>query len=476
MLKKLIVVACVLTHAQLMAQTEISAFTATGTGAVTTFVTDYQALGINPANLGWDAQFEGKRFTIGALDFGFSIHSEALSDPKFRNLFSADAATQSLEEKRDVLNTLVNNGFYMSLDVNWLGFGVTTQTLGGFAFSVRDRLQTNIEFTKTGGELLMLGYNAPYFDQKFDENDNPTNNPDEIAYGVASNPQTLAQLFEGTQLLFNWYREFNLGYGKRLINNDILSLYGGVGVKYLQGLGVMDISADGEEFTAFSAFNPEFNDVPLGSSFSNLGFSNFSNQTVGDGFGVDIGVNAVIAKKLKVGMALNGLGRINWEGDAQRAVNETLDTTYFGGLLTANILEEMVVLLSDSGLFQWEKVEEGAKTIATPAVWRLGASFHPGKKFQIGGDLTLPVNGDVPGSLSGAIYGFGASVKPLPWFRFSAGYLKGENISSQYPVGITFIKGLGIWESGIASRDIVSLFVDNGSTISLVTGFLRFRF
>lgn len=457
------------------AQNEITAFTATGTGAATTFVTDYQALGINPANLGWSSQFEGKRVTFGFFDFGLALDSKALNNPLVRESFSFKSKENTIAEKIEIVKAVAESGIYFSADVNWIGVGVTTEKLGGFAFSVRDRLQSNFELNQQGGEMLLLGYNSPYFDQKFDENDNATIDPNNTAYGVASNPKTLAELFDGTNINFNWYREFNLGYGKRVINTDILSLYAGVGVKYLQGIGVLDIKADGNDFNAFSSFDSKFGIDYNKFYLDYFGLSNESHAPIGKGAGVDFGVNAVIAEKLKIGAALNGLGQINWSGKTIKAENKVLDTTYFGGLTSPNLFEQLSVLVSDSGLFKWEQEPEGSRTIATPAVLRLGTSYNPSKIFQVGADVSLPVNGDVPGSLSGGVYGVGMSVKPLPWFRFSAGYVTGENIQNKYPVGITFIKGLGVWESGIASRDIVSLFIDNGTTISVVTGFLRFR-
>ena len=45
-----------------------------------------------------------------------------------------------------------------------------------------------------------------------------------------------------------------------------------------------------------------------------------------------------------------------------------------------------------------------------------------------------------------------------------------------YALGLTFIAGGGCWEGGIASRDAITFFVQNGPTLSLSTGFMRFRF
>ena len=78
-MKNVILILLVLSSFNLFSQIEYSSFTATGRGGATTFVTDYQALGINPANLGWHLEFEEKKFAMGFNEFTYSIHSGALS-------------------------------------------------------------------------------------------------------------------------------------------------------------------------------------------------------------------------------------------------------------------------------------------------------------------------------------------------------------------------------------------------------------
>ena len=64
-----------------LSQGEGSVFTSTGRGVSTTFATDYQALGINPANLGWDKEFKGKTIAFGFLETGFSFDSKIINNP-----------------------------------------------------------------------------------------------------------------------------------------------------------------------------------------------------------------------------------------------------------------------------------------------------------------------------------------------------------------------------------------------------------
>ena len=65
------------------AQSEYSSFTATGRGGATTFVTDYQAVGINPAGVAMPNIY-GKKFAMGYSEFTFSMHSSALTKDELR--------------------------------------------------------------------------------------------------------------------------------------------------------------------------------------------------------------------------------------------------------------------------------------------------------------------------------------------------------------------------------------------------------
>ncbi|MDB5236789.1 MAG: hypothetical protein JWR44_3782, partial [Hymenobacter sp.] len=66
------------------AQNELSNFSATGRGGViNTFATDYQAIGINPANLGRSTNFR-VAFTIGEV--GAGIGSQSLSKTTFKHI------------------------------------------------------------------------------------------------------------------------------------------------------------------------------------------------------------------------------------------------------------------------------------------------------------------------------------------------------------------------------------------------------
>ena len=90
-------------------QAEMSVFGATGRGGVaTTFVTDYQSLGINPANLGLVDKYDTK-FSLGLAELGASVYSEALTRTEINNsILSRNPESLSTAEKQEAARELVD--------------------------------------------------------------------------------------------------------------------------------------------------------------------------------------------------------------------------------------------------------------------------------------------------------------------------------------------------------------------------------
>ncbi|MEM9052209.1 MAG: hypothetical protein AAGC47_09180, partial [Bacteroidota bacterium] len=78
MKSKLLLFSFFLSSSIAFSQMENASFTETGRGASFAFVTDYQALGINPANLGFGNRYD-KQYTLGLGQFGVSLYSEAFT-------------------------------------------------------------------------------------------------------------------------------------------------------------------------------------------------------------------------------------------------------------------------------------------------------------------------------------------------------------------------------------------------------------
>ena len=476
----------------LFAQYEYSSFTQSGRGASTTFATDYHALGINPANLGWASQFNEKKMTLGFSEFAFSVYSQALTKQELRDEFKAltkgEESSLTWEQKRQAAQDFANSGFAINADVGSFGFSFQTEKFGGIAFRINDRFQWYSRLGDQASELLFMGFSAPYFDSLTIVNGSDTsiiaNHPNVsgdtlnmVINGFSKAPQYLSQLLDGTAMSGIWAREYNLSYGRKVFGKDsIIEFFAGGGIKYMQGLALINVSAADGELEAFSAMAPFF-DLDYGDAAnlnpSKVSQSGFFPNSVGQGWGVDLGANVLLFNRLKIGLAVTNIGSITWSGNVYRAKDTLLYDSKSPGLNSYNMATQFSNISGEDGVFEWQGEED--RVVALPTTIRFGSSFRFGEKLEVGADIIIPGN-EVPGNLDKAIIGIGGDITPLPWVRFSAGVVTGGNYDFQLPLGITFRSSSGSWEGGIASRDAITFFTQNGPTLSAAFGFTRFRF
>jgi len=496
-MRRIIVIIICVCSFNAQSQYELSSFSTTGRGGATTFVTDYQALGINPANLGWTNKFEGKTVALGFNEAAYSFHSEALSKQdlreEFRNIIRNRTATDfTREEKLSAAKSFANEGLAFNADYGSFGFAVTTDKLGGIGFRINDRFQWYSRIGPQASELLFLGKTAPYFDSLtivqevagLADTSVIANDPSAYDYdtldilnGFNPFPGLISDLLDGSRLSMHWYREYNLSYGRKLFQKDSLfALYGGIGIKYLQGLGVMDINANDGDFEAFSAITPFF-DIDYGNA------ANFNPSTVqqtgvfpnavGQGWGFDLGLNVVLFNKLKIGASYVNGGSITYTGNVYSIKDTLVLSTTTAGLDNYNVFNSIKEFTGEDGLLQWDG--ESERKVKLPSMIRFGASMEFGKVAQLGIDILVPGN-DAPGNLEKVMIGFGGDIRVLRWLTFQAGFVSGGNYSFQVPLGILIGPKSGAFEMGIASRDALTFITQNGSTVSLAFGFTRFRF
>ncbi len=479
-------------------QTEFSSFTATGRGGATSFVTDYQAVGINPANLGWTWKFEDKRVAFGMFDNTFSIHSTALQKQELRDEFygaargiinpaKKDTNTFTYDEKVLAAKDFSDAGFAINADVGLLGFAFTNDKIGGFGFRINTHNQWYSKLGKNASEILFLGRTAPYFDSLTIVNGIDTsviaNDPSafdmdtlNILNGFTSLPKLFSELLDGSTISFSSYVDYNLSYGRKLLEKDsTFALYAGIGLKYIQGLGYMEIESKDGELFAFSSMSPVFN-IDYGSAAaqnpSTIEQEGLLPKMVGRGFGFDIGLNAVLFNKLKVAASFTNAGSVTWTGNVYTVKDTLLLDLTNPGMESYNFFSEIDDFVGKDGLLEWQGLSE--RKVKLPAMARLGASIELGKIAEVGFDAIFPAN-DAPGSFQKPILGLGGDIRPLPWVQLSAGIMTGGNYDFMLPVGLTLIAPSGTYEFGIASRDAVTFFAKNGPTLSWSVGFLRFR-
>lgn len=440
------------------AQNELSNFTATGRGGVaTTFATDYQAIGINPANLG---RVGGARvaFTIG--EFGVGLGSRSLTRDQLRKFVYNTNDALSAADKQELARAFTStNALNLSGDVTTLALAVQIPALGGVAISNRVRTVGHVELNKNAAELLFLGQNAPIY-----------------ASASATNIPLVSEALDGTQLQFSALNEFNIAWGRRLVDLPLFQLSAGAGYRYIQGIGVLDVRVQPGNLQAYSSLSPVF-DINYGNLTTNPNF-NFQARTnglqpVGTGHGVDLGVAVEAGKALRLGLAVTDIGSMTWEGNLLTANDQKLKKLKSEGVGTYNFFKEAAEIFASGtdSLFQYQTGQE--RRAKLPTKLRAGAGLRISEFFEAGLDVTLPLN-EVAGNLTAPFVGAGVDYKPLSWLRLSSGLTGGAGYGLSVPLGLTVVTSA--YEGGISTRDVTGLLAAKNPYIAVAAGFLRFRF
>jgi hypothetical protein len=158
-------IACSIFWHHAFAQLEMSAFTATGRGgAATTFATDYQAIGVNPANIGLKRSFRDPMLTFGFIEFNSSFFSEGLTRGELADaIFNPTAGSFTYAQKVTAKNKFANTANSINIDFMIMGASIQLPKIGGFAFNIRDRIQFYSKLNPLSANLLFLGHNSDYF-------------------------------------------------------------------------------------------------------------------------------------------------------------------------------------------------------------------------------------------------------------------------------------------------------------------------
>lgn len=499
-LKYLLSTLSLLSFTFMYSQTQYSAYTAVGKGVATTFLTDYQSLGINSSALGWGTGYENKKVTLGTSEFGFGISSPALDEEKLRNattglfntVFDRENSEFDLDKQRAAAGEYAEAGIAIDADYNWFGASYQDEKFGGIAATIRESYNWNSQINQETSDIIFRGRLSSYFDSLTVVNmDGDTSviansgdlSPETMASvinGISSNPKRLSELTEGSSINMSWNREFNFGYGRKVVGDSSFALYAGVGGRYIQSVAMFNFESDEDGVRMYSAVSP-FYEIDYGSvDLSNPSSFPTNEGTLptiaGSGYGLDASLSVMLLKKIRLAVAVNNIGSVTYDRNVYTLENSDalIDTLNISGLQDYDVTEAMGQLLRDGSIFNL--VGEEQHTITNPATFRLGGSMELGKKINVGFDFVAPFNRNSPGSIQNPIVSVGGDVKVTDWLHLSAGYYGGGVYAHNVPLGVNFVLGGGAYEFGIASRDALSFFLENSNSISGGFGFARVRF
>jgi hypothetical protein len=464
------------------AQTEASDYSRIGfTGYLTSVASDYQCVGINPANLGFVPQSTLWRlaspvdygvvrskhaWSFTALEGGISLHSDALNRAGLSNLLTqTSSGTFNEAEKIRAASDFAGKGVRFSVDVIIAGASYQSDSWGGIALTLRERISGTFRFNKAAAQLAFQGRNFEYFDSVA-----VNVNGDTIGY--STNPQSFSEIFDDTRLAMLWFREIGGSYGIRIVNfeREETSIYFGIGLKYLMGYAMIDALTDNGKLKAYSALAPFFG-ISYGKATSPSLIPGTDYQHIGNGWSTDLGVTVNLGR-MTVGMSVVDIGQIIWNGNVFQAKDTILNGVTSTGFSSYNIFEEAPKITGDGYYFTWDGLN--SKTTTLPSRLRIGGSFEWSQRWRFGLDVIYPLNTEA-GSLGEPIVSAGADWQPEVWMKVGVGLGGGGNMGVFVPIGVTFSLFNGLWEMGITSRDVLTYFVTDRPILSGVIGLARFR-
>ena len=444
------------------AQVDMGLPGSTGMGGVANGVAkDWECIGINPANLGWKNNY---RFSISTLIFGISAQSSALDYSQLKNAILHPTDTFSAADKKMYADLFSNaDGLNLSSNLTWLTFSFTLPKVGGFAMNLRDRTFGHVKLNENLSDILFMGTSAPIFKD------------------TAAFAKNISNVFNGSKIGFLHYRELNLSYGTKIIgfggtaDSSAVSLYGGVGMKILWGLGNLDVQAENNLLSGHSSFASKY-----GINYGSI--KNFTPEEtqgifsgVGNGTAFDLGAGIEI-KKLKITVSAVDMGSINWNKNNLIASDTLLpDTTQFNyhGLTSWGFAKQAGEMFNDSGLVKF-KPGDSYKT-NLPSKLRIGMGYQLSPRMIIGADLVAPLN-DNTANLQKAFIALGTEVTLASNLKINFGLAGNSTYGFAVPFGITLGRFFSICELRLATGNILThLGAGKNPNISLSFSLLRFN-
>ncbi|MBI3510591.1 MAG: hypothetical protein HY064_08000 [Bacteroidetes bacterium] len=446
---------------EISAQVDLGLPSTTGKGGTATaMVTNFEAIGINPSNLGWSDNY---RFSMSVLNVGINAQSKAIDFPTLKNaiLNPNDSFTNAQKQQYATLFAQPQ-GFNMTANINWLATSFYVPKVGGFAISVRDRMYAHVGLNQNAADFIFNGKNAAFFQD------------------TANYSKHLSDIFNGSDVSFLHYREANLSYGRRIMGfgttdddgDPKIQVFGGVGLKMLWGLANVDGKISPGFIAGHSSITSSYN-INYGNiqNFSSIKSNSLFNS-VGQGMGFDFGTSVVIDKKIRFAAAFTDIGSITWKDNVLMAHDTTLfhaDSTN-NGLPNWNMGKNANFLFSSTGFMNYKPGSDYKSTL--PSRIRFGVGWKIGDRVNVGADLVIPYTKNRY-NLTGPYFAVGGEIKLAEIIHVNLGVSGNASLGWNLPMGVT-LGPLGPLEIGLATGDVLT-YLDKSKdpNMSFAIGFIR---
>lgn len=406
---------------------------------------DWEVIGVNPANLGWDINHQ---FSFTILDAGLSAQSLGMTFPRLMSAMeSSDLATRD-NSWQQILG--VPNGANVNADINWFALSFRIPSIpGAFAVNMRDRIISNAFLGPGASQALIHSNDGVY------------------------NDSTIMSFLNGTKLSYEHYREINIDYGVGLFHtsgnesdlskcfsftkreagaSDQLKVYGGIGFKYIFGIADINGGVSDGGLDAIYEINNKYPNIPGG----------FFN-TPGHGYAFDFGLSAKY-KHWTFGLSVTDIGSIKWK-QGSVVYGDTSVATIRHGSDFINELKNGTVPGS---------VAASSYSTSLPTDIRGAASYKVNKKVLLSSDIIYPIV-RVPYGLAGPYFALGAELKASKLITLSAGFATTQNYGWGIPLGVTFNATHNI-QFYLGTADITSYLGKQNANVSAAVWMFRYNF
>lgn len=430
-------------------------------GTATAMIGNYDAIGINPSNLGWRDNF---KFSFTVANVGLSAQSRAIDFAMMKDAFLNPQDTFTQAQKNDLANRFATeDGFNLNANVNWFAASIYFPKFGGLAVNVRDRAFAHVTLSQTTADIMFNGVNAPQY-------------ADSSYYN-----QPMSTFLDGTRLTMLHYREVNIAYGRKLFGlgtkseggEQPIEFFGGVGFKLLWGLGNIDVKVDDGILVGHSSMSTKY-EIDYGDiqNFTPAKSSELFNA-VGSGTAFDFGFSAIINEKHTAAISFTDIGSITWSQNLLQAndtLMPTLDSTN-NGFNSWDLNSQASFFMGD--FFSYDPGQ--SYVVNLPGRMRIGYSIKLNEAVKVGADVVMPLNKTLY-NIQSPYIALGGEVKLGSVVRIHAGFAGNKQIGWNVPVGLT-LGPLGFFELGLATGDVLTYFAKTDNpNMSFAMGIIRFNF
>ncbi|GEM_PF-1219551 len=408
----------------------------------TTNYYDYEALGVNPANLSANRR-EGKKVSFGLMQTNFLLFNKTLKTDLIHG-----GGLDRLTDPGHWFDDILVERTYVGMENTLLGLNFNTKKAGSFALSVKTLVLAEVEL------------NGAFEDLEF-EGTSFSNLPEIIMTTITENPDNLPP-GETSIMRMSVVNEFSTAYSRRIVNTGKVQLYGGVGVKYLMGFADVGIQFNNHQVAGYYSLSSI---LPDGFGGDSTSADLQQAKKFSHGFGTSIGTSLRF-QKLRAGISVVDIGFIKWPVKDIFVTKEDV----VGEVLTEDEINDAI----NNAITDFQRNGDGKEWL--PAKLTFGASYDVHKYVSFYLDVIAPLN-DSPRNMTRPMVGIGTwlSLKHIVTLRTGANLIDKKLVA--IPMWFSLFGGKKkTFEFSLGTSDFLAFFLPGREYMQAETAMMKFHF